>query len=560
MHVTISVEEATILGSCAGEYSVTRTFTATDDCGNSTSVVQTITVVDTTAPELIVPADYTANCDEDLQLENASATDNCGDVEITVAEWTIYGDATGNYEVLREFTATDDCGNYTTGIQIITVVDNNAPYFLDVPADYSIECSEEMPLLDAEADDDCSEVEVDVYETIIEGDCPNNYQLVRTFVATDDAGNSATATQTITVNDTTAPIFSYTPDAEVFLEQAAGDQMPSPFVLVWDACDLEPTWTYEDVVIEETATTTTTQRTYTVVDDCGNSNTFVQTIVYESVIYGCTDETACNYDPDANVDNGNCTYPAYGYDCNGDCIEDLNDNGICDIFEVYGCMDPTNPAYNPAANVDDGSCLVGGCIIPFACNYDPAADYQLAGSCEFFSCAGCTDENACNYDDTATLNNGSCEYPEYGYNCEGVCNNDTDGDGICDEFEIPGCTDPTNPGYNAEATDDDGSCLVAGCTLPFACNYNPEADYLVFSSCEFISCSGCTDVTACNYDPEATISSPSVCEFPEQFYDCFGDCVNDSDGDGICDELEVPGCTDPAANNYNPSSSVAAGL
>ena len=70
--VTISVDEVTTAGACAGDYVITRTFTATDDCGNSTSATQTITIVDTTAPVLTIPADYTAECSDDHPMDEAS--------------------------------------------------------------------------------------------------------------------------------------------------------------------------------------------------------------------------------------------------------------------------------------------------------------------------------------------------------------------------------------------------------------------------------------------------------------------------------------------------------
>ena len=76
-----------------------------------------------------------------------------------------------------------------------------------------------------------------------------------------------------------------------------------------------------------------------------------------------------------------------------------------------------------------------------------------------------------------------------------------------------GCTDPTNPGYDPEATEDDGSCLQGGCSLPFACNYDPTADYLDVSSCDFTSCAGCTDPRLVIYDPDATISNNAECTY-----------------------------------------------
>ena len=43
---------------------------------------------------------------------------------------------------------------------------------------------------------------------------------------------------------------------------------------------------------------------------------------------------------------------------------------------------------------------------------------------------------ACNYDEDATLDDGSCEFPGSGLDCDGICLNDADGDGVCDADEL----------------------------------------------------------------------------------------------------------------------------
>ena len=91
----------------AGNYVIVRTFTATDDAGNSSSASQTITVEDTTAPEFTALADYTVDGD----AIRRHGVDNCGEVTIEVLSETTAGDAAGNYVIARTFTATDDAGN-----------------------------------------------------------------------------------------------------------------------------------------------------------------------------------------------------------------------------------------------------------------------------------------------------------------------------------------------------------------------------------------------------------------------------------------------------------------
>jgi hypothetical protein len=226
-----------------------------------------------------------------------------------------------------------------------------------------------------------------------------------------------------------------------------------------------------------------------------------------------------------------------------------------DVFAViFGCTDSYSCNYDPSATIDDGSCdyiSCAGCTTPVACNYDPSATID-DGSCEFI-CNGCTEVGACNYDPSANVDDNSCIYPDQYYDCFGNCINDSDGDGLCDESEILGCLDPDSCNYNLEATDDDGSCeyiTCSGCTYEFACNYDPDATIADNDSCEFGTCPGCTDSTACNYNP-TILEDDGSCIYPDQYYDCLGNCIIDSDGDGICDELELLGCTDPYSCNYN---------
>ena len=227
-------------------------------------------------------------------------------------------------------------------------------------------------------------------------------------------------------------------------------------------------------------------------------------------IVGCMDSTACNYDPNANLQPiGACIYP-----------EDINPLACdCEGNELNACG---------GCGDDFSSCE--GCTIEFACNYDPLA-FIDDGSCEFF-CPGCTDPTACNYDASAQQDNGSCLY--------------WDECGECGGSGVLGCMDASSCTYNELATCEDiDSCLyvdecgdcggngIAGCTEPSACEYDPWA------TCDDGSClyPGCDDPSACNYFPSGC-NDPSVCIYPNACGNC--------EGNG-----DVPGCTDPNSCTYN---------
>ena len=47
----------------------------------------------------------------------------------------------------------------------------------------------------------------------------------------------------------------------------------------------------------------------------------IQMMVHVNMLkQGCMDESACNYNADAEVDDASCTYPAEGLDCDGNCL------------------------------------------------------------------------------------------------------------------------------------------------------------------------------------------------------------------------------------------------
>ena len=246
---------------------------------------------DTIAPSLVgVPANVTVNCQTVVTPPNVTAVDNCAAIPtVTMADVTVRGTCIGNYRVTRTWTATDACGNTSTASQIITVQDVTPPTFTNVPANVTVSCSVVVTSATAPtAVDSCDQSpRITFVETRQNGTCVSNYTLTRVWTATDACGNSASASQVVTVRDIVAPTFANVP---VNLTLTCGQTVPTAVnPTATDSCDANPTVT----MVQTTPTATTIVRTWTATDGCGNSATTSQTI---------TTPTNCNT-PTAAIGN-----------------------------------------------------------------------------------------------------------------------------------------------------------------------------------------------------------------------------------------------------------------
>ena len=262
---------------------------------------------------------------------------------------------------------------------------------------------------------------------------------------------------------------------------------------------------------------------YPLITNCGNE-------CIEKV-YGCPDTLACNYVEDVNTPT-NCVYPVQYYDCNNQCILDLDEDGVCDENEIIGCQDPLYYNYNVLAT-DSGLCIpfIYGCTDPTMFNYDILANSDNNSCIPFIY--GCMDSTAFNYNATANTDNNTCVAIVLG--CTDPIALNFNPNANTEDFScilpIYGCTDSTMFNYNPLANVDNASCVpyIFGCTNPNSINYDPMANTEDFSCVPFVY--GCTDSLAINYDSTANTDN--------------GSCIT-----------AVTGCMDANAYNYDPFANV----
>jgi hypothetical protein len=326
--VNVVFNEIITAGNCVGNYTITRTWTATDDCGNVASFVQTVNVVDTTAPVFdAFPIYISAECNETTPLP--TATDNCSGVTIS-----IYSDVLNSGGCLgvitRTYRATDGCGNYAELIQFITLTDETDPTLNNVPNETTLQCDQVtlgtngnyFSIAPVTASDNCDDnVAITYSEQVIPTDdnCPSSFDIIRTWIAEDECENTDTATQVVHIIDTTAPTFPSLPETLTFSCDEVIPVLPNP-VAVDNCSDATVTFIAQDTLPGSCPQNYTIIRVFRAIDGCGNEAMESQTILVrdlEAPVFDAGNEDDFTYEcgtdipviqPTATDNCGNITY------------------------------------------------------------------------------------------------------------------------------------------------------------------------------------------------------------------------------------------------------------
>jgi hypothetical protein len=262
---------------CTG-WTITTTYTLTDDCGRTDFCSSTFTVMpDLVAPVLpTLPTGGDLGCNPTLPtcVTGLVATDECdGQIVVQCVPGEITGTACNKSQTFT-YTATDHCGHASSATVTYTwKQDITAPVLANLPTGGDLGCNPTPPVCSTAvtANDACDGTRtVTCTPGNITGDCVKTQTF--TYTATDICGNSSTANVTYTWKvDITPPVLANVP---------AGGNLgcnPTPptcstAVTANDACDGTRTVTCNAGAITGDCVKTQTF-TYTATDICGNSST-----------------------------------------------------------------------------------------------------------------------------------------------------------------------------------------------------------------------------------------------------------------------------------------------
>ena len=146
--IIVSPTDELTAGSCANNFTIVRTWTFVDVCGNESSVSQNITINDNTVPVVpSAPADFTGQCSDDVPMPiDLTAVDNCdGDITVSPTDELTPGSCANNFTIVRTWTFVDVCGNESSVSQNIAINDNTVPVAPEAPADFTGQCADDVP-------------------------------------------------------------------------------------------------------------------------------------------------------------------------------------------------------------------------------------------------------------------------------------------------------------------------------------------------------------------------------------------------------------------------------
>lgn len=267
------------------------TFRATDECGNTGSRTLRFQITDSTPPVFSSIPNDTLYCPDTVLLApRAYATDNCDSALVFTRTQTITAlPCPGTYTLLVTWRATDDCNNSATATQTVVVRDTTRPVITLRPADKLIRCDTFVlpphPVLgqDIQATDICGAV-VGLNVVDVSDRNPNpavcghyTYTIVRTFVVSDDCGNTTSAQQLIQVIDNISPVLTGFTDTTLVCEVLPITPAPTAA----DVCSgiaSAPVLVSEVIDNPGCGDTYTKLLTWQSTDVCGNVGQLVQTV------------------------------------------------------------------------------------------------------------------------------------------------------------------------------------------------------------------------------------------------------------------------------------------
>jgi len=318
--------------STVGEY--LRTYSVTDPSGNTASTTRSFVVTDTSPPvlTLIGASPLQLACGTEFSDPGATALDACEGVltNQVLVSGTVNTSSPGSYSLT--YSVADSTGNLGQVARTVQVVDTTAPSVTLIGASTVIlACGAAFTDPGATASDACvgSLTGSILTSGVVSIDTPGTY--TRTYTATDTAGNVGTATRTVQVQDTTAPILTLNGAASINVN--CGGIFNDPGATGFDACD-GPLGSATILGAIDNAVAGTYTLTYNLSDGEGNVATTTRSV---TVLASSTPTLTLLGSSTIQVACGN-TYIEPGFAANLGCSGDLGDDVV-----ISGLVDTQNP-------------------------------------------------------------------------------------------------------------------------------------------------------------------------------------------------------------------------